>query len=156
MEGPAGQFPDSIFLETMSSDKTWAPQVMAEHFSTAIHKATMQFSLFTYNSLNCRPFWLGKEVWRMILIAQKCLHKMPHCKVAFAVSRTWMLFSWWLISLIKVPWPVWIPDPSGCVRKRSRELPIWEVSCWNAKVFKSCKLISRILNVIGQVLFQSS
>ena len=29
------------------------------------------------------------------------------------------------------------------------------MSCWNAKAFKSGKLLSRILNVIGQVLFQS-
>ena len=44
------------------------------------------------------------------------------------------------------------PRPSWPCEEGSGELPRSEVSCWNAKAFKSGKLLSRILNV----LFQSS
>ena len=57
--------------------------MMTEHFSTAIHKATMQFSL---SSLDCR-FLTGQGSLEDD-IAQKCLLEMPHCEIAFGVSRT--------------------------------------------------------------------
>ena len=48
------------------------------------------------------------------------------------------------------------PDSSGHTKKGLGNNLAWKVSCWNATIFKSCKLPFQPFGVIGQVLLQFS